>query len=174
MFQSNRAAHATGSAASSTRAQHSDPALERLIRRAYWPDYAVLAALGVAAPQTRGAVTDGAASTTGGLADHLLHEALADHPLAPDGLGPGSGLTTSGLPSGLLSGASLAGQGRGAFRPGPFGGAAGDGVSRNRGSHAVQPPPPVVPAYAFRAEPARGERWDLQALIEGFGPAYGP
>jgi hypothetical protein len=171
MFQSNRAAHATGSAAAATLSLHSDPDVERLVRRSYWPDYAVLDALGVAAPQTSQPGASGARS------DRLRNDALRDALAAPQSLGsqrqPPAVADGEAPPSAAepLAGAT----GRGAvIRPGPFGGASGDGVNRDRGSFRVKPPPPVVPAYAFSEAPVLGERWDLQALIEGFGPAHGP
>jgi hypothetical protein len=161
MFQSNRAAHATGSAAAATQSLHSDPDVERLVRRSYWPDYAVLEALGVAAPQTS------QAGTSGALADRSLNDALRDALATPQRLGaqrqPSAAADGDATPSAA-----------GPFRPGPFGGASGDGMNRDRGSYRVKPPPPVVPAYAFSEAPVLGERWDLQALIEGFGPAHGP
>jgi hypothetical protein len=199
MFQSNRAIHQTGSAKASARQQHSDPSLERLIRRAYWQDYAVLAALGIATPQsgphhhTDQAEEEG--SITGGLSDHLFREALNDEH-AKRGLNQRPGVSNIGGPSssstfsigGSSGGASgVAGGGGGGAsvysgldatfdqkRPGPFGGAFGDGVNRDQGSYALKPLPLVVPIYEFSSSPKYGERWDLQSLIEGFGPSHGP
>lgn len=163
MFQSNRAVHQTGSAKASARQQHSDPELERLIRRAYWQDYAVLEALGIATPQTgphhhqadvNSAEEKG--SVTGGLSDHLFREALSDQ----KGASPSVDVSHDGA--------------AGHKKPGPFGGAFGDGVNRDQGSYASKPAPLVVPMHEFSRKPMYGERWDLQSMIEGFGPSYGP
>jgi len=57
---------------------------------------------------------------------------------------------------------------------GPFGGAAGDGFNRDKGSFAKVPLPAVPPEFEACEEPVVGEHWDLGALIAGFGPSYGP
>jgi len=95
-------------------------------------------------------------SVTGGVSDHLFREALSDQKSASSSVDASHDAAAEHQ------------------KPGPFGGAFGDGANRDQGSYASKPPPRVVPMHEFSSKPVFGERWDLQSMIAGFGPSYGP
>jgi len=144
IYETNGVIHAT-LATDKIRAKHTDPELERRIRRAYWADYAVLERIGLF-------VRDKSS-----LADHLLERQR-------------HGDDEDAASAGLLDGADHDGH----ILGGPFGGAHGDGVNRHQGSYATAPAPRVPPTFRSQENPVLGEHWADADFFAGFGPMYGP